>query len=119
MALERVGTEAFEGERLLRSGTWAVDFSADWCPFCRAFLRPFEEWTGRQKLRALLADLTNLETPLWETFAIDIVPTLLVFRDGELLARADGVGGEGLGPTDLARIERAVAASRSPAGKRS
>lgn len=47
-----------------------------------------------------VVDLTDLENPLWETFDILVVPTVVVFNDGETALRKDGVLGRGL-PADV------------------
>ena len=113
MELERAGPEAFDGKRLRRPGTVVVGFLADWCPVCRAFRPEFERLAegGRQ---LLMADVTDEASPLWDRFRIEIVPTVLVFRDGETVFRADGEPGTGLDGGDLRRIEKVTdAASRS------
>jgi len=107
MTLERVGPEAFDGERLRRPGTVVVGFLADWCPVCRAFLPEFEQ-LAKGGRRLLMADVTEEESPLWDRFRVEIVPTVLVFRDGETIFRADGERGTGLDRGDLRRIEKAA-----------
>lgn len=106
--VERVGTEAFDGSRLRRPGTVAVAFSADWCPFCRAFAPVFAELSRPRSASLLVADLTSLESPLWERFSVDIVPTVVVFRNGAPIFRADGVSGVGLVSADVRAIEAAL-----------
>ncbi len=109
--VERVGAGAFEGARLRRPDRVAVAFVADWCPFCRSFAPEFET-LGVGKTRDLLfADLTSEESPLWDTFRIEIVPTVIVFEDGVPIHRADGRAGYGLDADDLARIRSVL---RSP-----
>jgi thiol-disulfide isomerase/thioredoxin len=110
----RIGATEFRGRRLDRPGTWIVAFLADWCPFCRAFEPEFAALATDGSFGLLVADMTSMQTPLWETFEIDIVPTLVVFRDGTALYRADGVAGEGLGAADL---ESARLAALSPTRK--
>ncbi len=101
--LERLSPRDFVGRRLDRSGTWAVAFLAEWCPFSRAFAPRFAELDGGTAHLAI-ADMTDLETPLWETFDVEVVPTLVVFRDGTVVARVDGRPMEGLGPEEIARV---------------
>ncbi|HTP53664.1 MAG TPA: thioredoxin family protein [Thermoplasmata archaeon] len=103
----RIGPEAFDGARLGRPGVWAVEFLADWCPYCRDFAPRFEA-LGAMGANLLAVDLSDLGSPLWERFGIDIVPTVLVFQDGAIVVRADGVPMEGLGPSDLAAIRAAL-----------
>ena len=113
--LERVGPEAFDGVRLRRPGTVAVAFLADWCPFCRAFAPAFAALARPAGPSLLVADVTSEESPLWDRFAVDVVPTVVVFRDGTPVLRADGVAGAGLAPAELRAIRAALqAASRAP-----
>jgi thiol-disulfide isomerase/thioredoxin len=106
---DRIGIESFEDRRLVRPGTWAVAFLADWCPFCRAFVPPFLGLEGLG-FGIAIADLTDVESPLWERFEIEVVPSVIVFRDGVPVFRANGRYGEGLGPEDLAAVRSAAAA---------
>lgn len=109
--LERLRSDAFAGRELRRPGRWAVAFLAEWCPFCRAFGPAFAELNGGTAPAHLaVGDVTSEESPLWDTFALEVVPTVLVFEDGGEVARFDGRSGEGLGPRDLAEIRRRLAA---------
>lgn len=105
--LPTVGPEAFDGDRLDRDGLWAVAFLADWCPFCHEFAPRFES-LGALGGDLLVADVTDLESPLWDRFRLDIVPTVVVFRDGAAVTRADGVSMRGLGDDDLRAVRAAL-----------
>ena len=91
-----LGPSDFESKRLKRSGTLAVLFAAEWCPFCKRFSLIFDSVLSEKKMAGGLADLSDLENPLWEEFGIDVVPTVMVFKEGELVYRRDGVLGRGL-----------------------
>jgi thioredoxin 1 len=106
--MEHVDASAFEGTRLRRDGTVAVVFSADWCPFCRSFLPKFAALEGPVRYPLLVADLTDEDSPLWETFDIRVVPTLVGFRGGEPVFRANGHLGRGLSDRDLAALREAL-----------
>ncbi len=95
--MEILGPGAFEGQTLRRPGRYAVVFSADWCPFCRDFLPKFAALEGNPKFHVAQVDLTDLQSPLWEQFEIEVVPSVVVFRDGEVTQRTDGIAGVGLG----------------------
>lgn len=97
---ERLDASAFPGGKLSRPGTWAVAFVADWCPFCRRFA---PEFAGLATPGAHLAfgDVTSDSSPLWDRFQIEIIPTVIVFRNGEVVRRFDGRPAEGLGRSDL------------------
>jgi thioredoxin 1 len=106
--MERVGAEAFEDDRLRRPGTWIVGFLADWCPFCRAFAPHLESLGAPPGRGVLLADVTDESSPLWERFGVDVVPTVIVFRDGRPIFRRDGHLGRGLGESDIRAIDEAA-----------
>lgn len=55
-----------------------------------------------------IADITDLESPLWDTFRIKITPSVIVFHDGEARARLDGKRFVGITAGALARFERSV-----------
>ena len=106
---EVVGASAFDGPRLLRPGVVVVAFLADWCPHCDRFLPEVERLAG-EGLTVLRADVSDEESPLWDRFRVEIVPTLLVFRHGSEIFRADGTPGVGLrraevdGVANVARV---------------
>lgn len=41
-------------------------------------------------------DISDYENPLWETFRIGVVPTIIIFKEGKAVFRKDGVLGRGL-----------------------
>jgi len=104
---------AFRGTDLDRAGTVAVAFVADWCPFCRRFDPEFAELQG-QGFELARADLSSESSSLWDDFHIEVVPTVIVFRDGRTIFRADGRYGHGLDERDMSAI---VAAARSPGAR--
>jgi thioredoxin 2 len=110
--MERVGAEAFAGDRLDRAGTWAVAFVADWCPFCDEFLPPYSARKPPAGVRLALADLTDVESPLWDRFHVDVIPTVLIFAEGREIARMDGVLGVGIGDTELDALLRSAPSAR-------
>ena len=104
--LEQLDASAFSGRRLDRSGTWAVLFHAAWCGFCRRFA-PIFAALGSDHAHLAIGDVTSDSSPLWDDFEIELVPTVIVFRDGAAVERFDGRPAEGLGPDDVERM-RAV-----------
>jgi thioredoxin 1 len=92
----------FSGARLLDARSILAVFYASWCPFCRSFLTVFEStMIGKTDPQGALVDVSAENNPLWEIFKVDIVPTLIGFRDGVAIARKDGAAGVGLGISDL------------------
>jgi thioredoxin 1 len=106
--MERLGADAFEGEKLHRKGTWAVAFLADWCPFCRSFAPEFEALNGTGAFEIGTVNLSDEENPLWERFAIEVVPTVIAYRDGTAVFRRDGRLGRGLSESDMTALKDAL-----------
>jgi thioredoxin 1 len=92
----------FSGTKLLDSRDILAVFYASWCPFCRKFLTIFEStMTKKNDPQGALVDISDEDNPLWDTFGVNIVPSLFGFRSGEAIARKDGIAGEGLGMPEL------------------
>jgi len=102
--LEVLRTGDFEGTHLQRAGTYAVCFGATWCPPTRGFVPKFVARDGKLPARLAMADITDVDDPLWDTFRIKITPTMVVFRDGAPVARFDGRRFIGLRNADLERL---------------
>jgi len=85
----------FDGRILKDTGTIVVLFEADWCPFCRQFASTFE-LLRQSNVPSARVDLSDLDNSLWDTFSIEIVPTVLIFKSGRIIQRYDGVSGHGL-----------------------
>lgn len=106
--MELLTPDDFELQTLRRDGRYAVVFSADWCPFCRSFLPKFAALEPERRFHVARVDLTGLDNPLWERFEIEIVPSVVVFRDGEVTLRLDGIAGVGLDTRDVDRTRAAA-----------
>ncbi len=78
-------------------------FYAEWCPFCVSFLPEFRQIKSEKFVTAEV-DLSDWDNPLWEEYKIDVVPTLVGFRDGKEFARLDGRRGLGLNSRDIEEI---------------
>jgi thiol-disulfide isomerase/thioredoxin len=90
-------------ERLSGTGKTAVLFVMSTCPFCRRFRPLFEafEKTCAKDLELVTVILDDQDSPLWEDYSIETVPTLIVFQGESAISRRDGRPGEGLVATDL------------------
>lgn len=80
-----------------------VLFYASWCPYCREFLPIYEKYAGKneQKYCSVATDMT----PECEgKYSIEIVPTVIYFKNGKPVKRLDGVGGVGLTEKQLAGL---------------
>lgn len=71
---------------------------ASWCPFCMRFLPVFiKHALGRNEF--ILAE-DNPEA-IAEEYEVDIIPTVLRFENGRIVARLDGTPGVGLTESQL------------------
>ena len=73
-----------------------VMFWATWCPFCRRFKQEFERLASAHPWRFAAVYLDDEDNPLWDDYAVDVVPTLALFQDGKVVDRLNGVLGYGI-----------------------
>lgn len=88
--------ESFQEAVVQADGPTVVMFWATWCPFSRRFKQEFEKLESSRPWRFAAVYLDDEANPLWDEYAVDVVPTLALFRDGKLLDRLDGVLGYGI-----------------------
>jgi thioredoxin 1 len=69
-----------------------VDFWAEWCPPCRRLAPTVDELAGEYDGRVVVAKMNtddNPETPM--RFSVRSIPTLLLFKDGQILEQVVGL----------------------------
>jgi thioredoxin 1 len=114
--LVRLASRDFMNGKLNRTGMIVVMFYADWCPFCMAFKPIFEDFARKGHLDCGEANISHYEDPLWEQFQLRVVPSILIFEDGKLIKRKDGVLFRGLSEADLDEITSDLRSSDSSVG---
>jgi len=77
----------FPGKVLHASRAIAVLFSSPTCPTCRVFKPRFREIAGKVGDKADLYEMDIVSTETWRKFDILSIPTVLVFRAGEVAER--------------------------------
>jgi len=84
---DKTFTETLENTPLV-----AVDFWADWCVPCKMFSPILEEAADELDGKAVFAKL-NVDDygELAQKYTIASIPTVLLFKDGELVERSVGV----------------------------
>ena len=84
--------ENFDSEVLKNDQPVLVDFWAEWCGPCRAIAPTIEKLAGEFDGKATIAKVNVEEQPgLAERFSIRSIPSLLFFRDGEIVDQLTGV----------------------------
>ena len=99
MAVITLKDSNFEQEVLASETPVLVDFWAQWCPYCRRIAPAFGK-VGEQYADTLIAGKINYdeEPQLIQRFGIDTIPTLMLFKNGEVL-------GSVVAPASKAAIE--------------
>ena len=72
-----------------------VLFYASWCPFSQEFLPMFEKF-AEGKTQSCIRVKTDDKASLCEEHPIDVVPTVIFFKNGKAAKRLDAVPGVGL-----------------------
>lgn len=72
-------------------------FYASWCPFCRSFLPVFNKHEEKQgSAQFMRVKIDEDENPLWETYSLEAVPSIILFENGTVSRRLDCDLGAGL-----------------------
>ena len=56
-----------------------------------------------------IADITDLNDALWDVFHIKITPSIVVFRDGAVWTRTDGMRFLGITHSALTKLQESLA----------
>ncbi len=81
---EALSKNIFEEKIINNKELAVVDFWAPWCTYCRR-IEPAYEKIGSEYGDRLLVGKVNIddEPELAEKYQVEIIPTLMVFKDGE------------------------------------
>ncbi len=91
MAVGKVSDATFENEVLKASEPVVVDFWAEWCGPCRMIAPALEEISGAMGAKVKIVKLNVDENPATASkFGIMSIPTLMIFKNGELASRQVG-----------------------------
>ncbi|MFG0275877.1 MAG: thioredoxin [Phycisphaerales bacterium] len=102
-----VTADNFEQEVLATDRPALVDFHAAWCAPCRILGPTIDEIADEYAGRAVVAKVDVDAAPsLAQRYGVQSIPTLLVVKDGEVIAKRIGIAPKG-DLTDL--LDQAIA----------
>ena len=80
-----------------------VLFYASWCPFCTRFVPAFNAKIKdfKQFSKVIHVLLNDYDSPLWDDYDIEAVPTIIFFESRKVSSRLDGRSGIGLNEKQL------------------
>ena len=91
MAVLHITKDTFQAEVLESEKTVLLDFWATWCGPCR-MIAPVLEELDREDDSILVCKVNVDENPeLADRFGIEAIPTLLFFKNGELVKKKTGL----------------------------
>ena len=93
MGVGKVSDATFETEVLKADEVVVVDFWAEWCAPCRMIAPVLEEISTTLGEKVKIVKLNVDENPATSAkYGIMTIPTLLLFKKGELASRHSGAG---------------------------
>lgn len=77
-------------------------FYATWCPYCQSFVKSFDRNIANYQFDLVIrVNMDDYDSPLWDDYSVEAVPTVILFENGKISNRLDGRSGVGLNERQL------------------
>jgi len=110
--MKKINYEDSKKELISEEEISVVCFGGEWCPYCREFFPEFKKWKAPTGIKKIIAELDKEESPWWELYNVEVVPTLAVIECGEITYRKDGRASIGLDKDDLKEVKKFIESQR-------
>lgn len=91
MSVHKVDNSNFQSDVLQSSEPVVIDFWAEWCGPCKMIAPALEEISSEMGDKVKIAKVNIDENPELATqYGVRSIPTLLIFKDGEIVANKIG-----------------------------
>lgn len=91
MSVHKVDNSNFQSDVLQASEPVVIDFWAEWCGPCKMIAPALEEISSEMGDKVKIAKVNIDENPELATqYGVRSIPTLLIFKDGEIVANKIG-----------------------------
>ncbi len=87
---KKITTAEFENEVLNAKETVIVDFYATWCGPCKMLAPVLDEFANKHTDIKIVKVDVDEETPLAIKFGVASIPTLILFKNGEMVKHTLG-----------------------------
>lgn len=89
--VEHTSNDSFEGDVLKASNPVVVDFYADWCGPCKRLAPIFADLSQEMEGVDFFKINVEDESELAGKYSVQSIPTLIIFKDGEVVDRIMGL----------------------------
>src|SRR5687767_11828228 len=96
MTTVKISDASFESDVLKPQGPVLVDFWAEWCGPCKMIAPALEEIAAEMRGKVTVAKINIDENPSTPSrYGVRGIPTLMLFKDGEVLSTQVGANPKG------------------------
>ena len=88
--LKHITSDEYQAEVLNCKGKVLVDFFATWCGPCQMLSQVLEKFSEEEQQVKIVKINIDEETGLAIENKVEVVPTMMFFKDGKLIKRVEG-----------------------------